>query len=213
MKSYTIAIVGATGAVGREILKLLESSTLPIAAIRCFASPSSFGKKIEFKEEQLCVETLSLDCFSSCDIVLFSAGGKVSKQWVPIALDAGAFVIDASSYFRMSSTVPLIIPEINPHAYCSKHQLVASPNCSTTIMLMALAPLHRYASIKRIVVATYQAASGAGFQAMQELQEETRAFLEGKPFERKIMPFPYAFNVFTPYHSARTNITGATLFL
>lgn len=195
MHAKNIAIVGATGAVGQEILRLLEARS--IAHLRCFASQRSLGKTVSFKGEKIILERLSDTCFSNCAIVFFCAGGKISKEWVPYALDQGSIAIDSSSYFRMNPDIPLIIPEINAHALKAHHRLIASPNCSTTIMLMALAPLHRKIPIKRIVATTYQAASGGGAQAMLELQEETRCFLDQNPYQRNIMPFPYAFNLFT----------------
>src|ERR1700722_641798 len=201
--SLNLVVVGATGAVGQEILKLLETRHASIKSLRCFASERSLGKEIFFKSKKIFSEKLSTNCFVNCDIVFFAAGGKISKEWAPIAIREGAIVIDCSSHFRMDPTVPLIIPEINVHASKEQHRLIASPNCSTTIMLMALAPLHRRVPIKRIIVATYQAASGAGKQAMQELQEETRCFLDNTSFERSVMPFPYAFNLFT-HNSAMT---------
>ncbi len=195
--SLNIAIVGATGAVGQEMLQLLDTHAIQVGKIRCFASERSKGKIVFFKKEEIALETLSSGCFSGCDIALFCAGGKISKEWAPFAVKEGATVIDSSSYFRMDPTVPLIIPEINSHALKPHHRLIASPNCSTTIMLMALAPLHRRTPIHRIVAATYQAASGAGAQAMQELSEETRCHLDAQSYERSVMPFPYAFNLFT----------------
>ena len=131
------------------------------------------------------------------DIAIFSAGSAISRKWAQIAVDSGAIVVDNSSAFRMQEDVPLVIPEINPDALKNHRGIIASPNCSTTIMLMALAPLHAQFKIKRIVAATYQAASGAGALAMEELKKETHAFLEGRSFERKVIPHPYAFNLFT----------------
>jgi aspartate-semialdehyde dehydrogenase len=199
--SFTIAVVGATGAVGQEILRLLEARA--VKQVRCFASARSLGKKVLFRGESISLEVLEADSFSDCDIVLLCAGGSISKAWARIAVDAGACVIDCSSHFRMDPAVPLIIPEINAHALQPYHRLIASPNCSTTLMLMALAPLHRIVPIQRIVAATYQAASGAGAVAMQELCEETRCHLNHLPFERSVVPFPYAFNLF-PHTSALT---------
>lgn len=192
-----IAVVGATGAVGKEAIKLLEKHALPIGALRCFASARSTNKSLLFRGEEIRIEALETDSFARSDVVLFCAGSQVSKIWAPIALEQGARVVDCSSFFRMDPSVPLIIPEINGHVLNQEHRLIASPNCSTTIMLMALAPLHRAVRIRRVVAATYQAASGAGAQAMKELQEETLSFLAGKPYERSVMPFPYAFNLFT----------------
>lgn len=202
MTSLPIALVGATGAVGQEMLKLLEEHPTNFT-LRCFASERSQGKSVLFKGEEIPLETLKPGVFAHCAIAFLCAGGKISKEWAPLAVKEGALVIDSSSFFRMDPAVPLIIPEINPHALKPHHRLIASPNCSTTIMLMALAPLHRIVPIKRIAAATYQAASGAGALAMHELCEETRCHLDGVPFERSAMPFPYAFNLFA-HNSALT---------
>lgn len=192
-----LAIVGVTGAVGTELLKVLEKRDFPIDQLRCFASPRSANQTIGFRGKSYSIETLSKESFEGIDIALFSAGKKNSLEWAPIASRMGVCVIDNSSAFRMDPAVPLVIPEINPHAIQSSHSMIASPNCSTTIMLMALAPLHRKHPIARIVAATYQAASGAGKEAMRELEEETLALLRGNSFERRIIPHPYAFNLFT----------------
>jgi aspartate-semialdehyde dehydrogenase len=196
--SKSLAIVGATGAVGSEILKLLGLRSFPVQKIRCFASKASVGRKLFFKETEITVEPLS--SFEGIGIIFFAAGKKVSLEFVPKALEAGCFVIDSSSAFRMNA--PLIIPEINLGAM-GDARVVASPNCTASIMLMALAPLHKISPIKRIVAATYQAASGAGLRAMEELQNETRAALQNEPFTRTIMPHPYAFNLF-PHNAPMT---------
>ena len=201
-----LAIVGATGAVGKEMLSVLQAREFPIGNLRCFASPRSAGKEILFKGKSIKIESLSPHCFEGIDIALFSAGRKVSREWVPIAVKQGAKVVDNSSCFRMDANVPLIIPEINPEALKAHHTIIACPNCSTTIMLMAAAPLHRRFKILRIFTATYQAASGAGFLAMEELKAETLALLENRPFERSIMPHPYAFNLFS--HNSPLNEEG-----
>ncbi len=195
-----LAIVGATGAVGGELLRLLEKRQFPIDELHCFASPRSSGKEVKFRWQPIKVKPLSPGSFDAIDIAIFSAGRSVSLEWVPAAVEAGARVIDNSSAFRMDPAVPLIIPEINAHALKDHHRIVACPNCSTAIMLMAAAPLHRRFQIVRIVAATYQAASGAGFKAMQELEEETRAYLDKRPFHRTVIPYPYAFNLF-PHNS------------
>lgn len=192
-----IALVGATGAVGQEILKLLEKRSFPIKSLRCFASPRSQGKRVAFRGEKIEFETLKPGCFKNADLLFFCAGKKISVEYVPQAVEEGALVIDSSSAFRQDPSVPLVIPEINLHALDAHRGIVASPNCTTSLMLMALAPLHRLVPIRRIVAATYQAASGAGARAMEELQEETRAFLSGKKYARTVMPFPYAFNLFS----------------
>ena len=166
----TVAIVGATGAVGLEMLSVLEKRAFPVQELRCFASERSVGKELLFRGEKVRVEALAPDCFRGVDIALFSAGSALSRAFVPVALAQGALVIDNSSAFRMDSAVPLIIPEVNAHAL-GQHRLIASPNCSATILLMVAAPLHRRFQIARVVVATYQAASGAGALTIQELQE------------------------------------------
>jgi aspartate-semialdehyde dehydrogenase len=195
--SIRLAIVGATGAVGKELLSVLEKRKFPLASLRCFASPRSSGKHVTFRGETLPIETLNEDSFEDVDIAIMSAGRNIAFEYAPIAVRSGAIVIDNSSAFRREEKVPLVIPEINAHALKKHEGIIASPNCSTTIMLMALAPLHRQFGIRRVVAATYQAASGAGAAAMEELKAETRAVLDGIPFTRKILPFPYAFNLFT----------------
>lgn len=183
----TIAIVGATGAVGQEIMHVLEKRAFPVEKLRCFASPRSIGKTLIFRGQEIQIEPID---FKGVDLAFFCAGKKISQEYIP---QARCLVVDSSSAFRMD--VPLIIPEINAHAM--KGTIIASPNCTATMMLMALAPLHRQVPIKRIVMSTYQAASGAGYHAMKELEEETRAHLENRPFKRSVMPHPYAFNLFS----------------
>ena len=194
---YRVAIVGATGAVGQELLQVLAQRRFPIRSLRLLASERSAGKTLAFEGEQVSVETLRPDSFEGIDIAFFSAGGARSQQYAPLAVQAGAIVIDNSSAFRMHPDVPLVIPEINPDAVRGHRGVIANPNCSTIIMLMALEPLRRLARIRRIVVSTYQAASGAGAQAMQELLDATRAYLQGEPFEPRVLPHPYAFNLFS----------------
>ena len=199
-KPIKLAIVGATGAVGIELLKVLEKRRFPIDKLCLFASSRSVGTEILFQEKKHPIQALNEQAFEGMDIVIFSAGRKVAHEWASLALKSGAKVIDNSSAFRLDQDVPLIIPEINPHALKDDHCLISSPNCSATIMLMAIAPLHRRFNIVRIVAATYQAASGAGFQAMKELKEETLAYLENRSYNRTVMPHPYAFNLF-PHNS------------
>lgn len=195
-----LAIVGATGAVGMELLDVLEKRQFPIAELRLFASSRSIGKKLTFRKEPIPIQMLSEQAFEGIDIAIFSAGRQVAREWAPLAAKRGVRVIDNSSAFRMDGDVPLVIPEINPQALREDHFIVACPNCSTVIMLMAVAPLHRRFNIVRIVAATYQAASGAGFQAMKELEEETLAHLEKRHYKRTVVPHPYAFNLF-PHNS------------
>ena len=194
--SITVGIVGATGAVGTEILSLLESRNFPVKEIKLFASEKSVGSYLSFRKEKIYVERLTTTCFEGCHILFFTAGSKISKAYAFMAKNAGAIVIDNSSAFRMEKDIPLIIPEINPEALALHKGIIANPNCATIIMLMALAPLHKIAKIKRIVAATYQAASGAGAKGMHDLIEETKAHLERKNYSRSIIPFPYAFNLF-----------------
>ncbi len=203
MTSFNIAIIGATGAVGQEMMRVLEQRHFPVKEIRCFASPQSAGKTLLFKGQHIVIEELHEGCFQGIDITLFSAGKKISLTYAPLAVQAGCLVVDNSSAYRMDPGVPLIIPEINSHALHNHRGIVSSPNCTATVMLMALAPLHRQFKIRRIVAATYQAASGAGQRAMLELQEESRAILENRPFTRTAMPFPYAFNLF-PHNAPMT---------
>jgi len=189
------AILGATGAVGQEFLRILESRQTPLADLKLLASPRSAGVRMPFRGEQLAVEPVSAAALQNVDIGLFSAGASVSKIWAPMAVEAGARVIDNSSAFRMDPAVPLVIPEINPQAIGSA-PVIANPNCSTIIMNMVVWPLHKMRRVSRIVVSTYQAASGAGWQAMQELEQHTRDLLDGKPVTPKVLPHRLAFNLF-----------------
>ncbi|MBS0626565.1 MAG: aspartate-semialdehyde dehydrogenase [Verrucomicrobia bacterium] len=193
-----ISIVGATGAVGQEILRLLNVRNFPLSELRLFASPRSAGKSIPFRSESIPVEPLKLDRLAG--LVFFAAGSSISKEWIGPAIEKGCVAIDSSSAFRRNPDVPLVIPEINGHALASHRGLIASPNCAATILLMPLFALHRKYRAKRIVASTYQAASGAGAHLLQELQQETRAFLEQRPYNH-YLPFPYAFNLY-PHNSA-----------
>lgn len=191
-----IAIVGATGAVGQELLKALEKRQFPLKELKCFASEKSVGKRVLFSGKWTPIKVLNEDSFKGVNIALFSAGKRVSKQYAPIAKKAGAIVIDNTSAFRMDPDVPLVIPEINPQALKGHKGILSCPNCVVAVMLMVLAPLHKRYKIKRIVASTYQAASGAGQKAMEELMLETKAHLENQPFKRTVFPQPYAFNLF-----------------
>src|SRR4051812_15538733 len=193
---YNVAIVGATGAVGVEFLRSLEERKFPIASMKLLASPRSAGKKVTFAGREITVEELGEQSFDGVDIAFFSASGTVSKQYAPIAAKAGAVVVDNSSAFRMDPAVPLVIPEINPEAIATHRGIIANPNCSTIIGIVPLWPIHRKNRIKRLIASTYQAASGAGAAAMQELSEATRAYLEDRPFQNTVLPHPYAFNLF-----------------
>jgi aspartate-semialdehyde dehydrogenase len=190
-----VAIVGATGAVGVELIECLERRKFPMSELRLFASARSAGKKMPFRGQQLSVRELTEDSFGGVNIALFSAGGGTSKRFAPIAARAGAVVVDNSSAFRMDAAVPLVVPEINPEAVRQHRGIIANPNCSTIISITPLWPIHRRNPIKRMIVSTYQAASGAGAAAMEELRESTRAYLEGKSYQNTVLPHPYAFNL------------------
>jgi len=194
-KLMNVAIVGATGAVGAELLKVLEDRNFPVRELRLLASARSVGKKLRFKGEELTVQELTPQSFEGIDVALFSAGGDRSKEFAPAAVEAGAIVIDNSSAFRMDPKVPLIVPEVNAHAMAGHQGIIANPNCSTIQMVMAIAPLHREAEIERIVVATYQATSGAGAAAMNELLSSTEAALNGQTPPPENFAHPIAFNV------------------
>ncbi len=196
-EKYRVAIVGATGAVGVEFLRCLEERRFPISELHLLASARSHGKKMPFDGRDVVVEELTEESFASIDIAFFSAGGSISKKYGPIAAMAGAVVVDNSSAFRMEPAVPLVIPEINPEAVAVHKGIIANPNCSTIIAIVPLWPIHKKNRIRRVIAATYQAASGAGAAAMQELAESTRAYLEKRPYENTVLPHPYAFNLFS----------------
>lgn len=195
MKSYNVAILGATGAVGKTMLKVLEERNFPIEELRLLASERSAGKEIEFKGTKYKVEPVSPEAFEGIDIALFSAGSSRSKIWAPIAVEKGAVVIDNSSAFRMEPEVPLVVPEVNPEDVQIHKGIIANPNCSTIQMVVALYPIHKEKKIKRIIVSTYQAVSGAGAKAMEDLTEETKAKFEGKYYIPEALPASIAFNV------------------
>ena len=201
MKKYNVAILGATGAVGGEFLKLIEERNFPFAELRLLASKRSAGTEIEFMGKTYVVQEATKDSFQGIDIALF-AGGSVSKEFAPFAVEAGAVVIDNSSTFRMDPEVPLVVPEVNPQAILKHKGIIANPNCSTIIMVMALKPLYDLAKIKRVVVSTYQAVSGAGKEGIDELTDQVKAYSEGKEMVAKILPsaslekhYPIAFNL------------------
>jgi aspartate-semialdehyde dehydrogenase len=191
-----VAIAGVTGAVGAQFIATLEKRRFPVGKLKPLASARSAGKVVEFRGEKLAVEELDEHSFDGVDIALFSAGSAISKRFSPIAVQAGAVVIDNSSAFRMDPDVPLVIPEINEKRIREHKGIIAVPNCSAITALMPLWPIHRRNRIKRLIVSTYQAASGAGAAAMEELLQSTRASLAGEHFQPKVLPHPYAFNVF-----------------
>ncbi len=195
MKSKNIAIVGATGAVGEQLLHVLERRNFPVASLRLLASPRSAGVSLTFRNQKIPVEVLGEGSFEGIDIAFFSAGGEISKKFVPYAVNAGAVVIDNSSVFRMDSEVPLIVPEINP-ADVKKHRgIVANPNCSTAITLMALAPLHQRFELKRVIASTYQAVSGTGARAIEELRSQVESLSRNEAVQKEVYPHQIAFNL------------------
>jgi len=194
-RNYHIAVVGATGAVGAEMLRVLQKRQFPVAGIRPLASARSVGKSVLFDGEKIQTEALTPSSFAGIDIALFSAGAQVAREFVPIARDAGAIVIDNSSAFRMESDVPLVIPEINGADVTVHRGIIANPNCTTAIALMAIYPLHRAFSVRRVFAASYQAVSGSGARAIAELEEQVRASIEDRPAQCQVYPHPIAFNV------------------
>jgi len=191
-----VAIVGATGAVGEELLLTLQQREFPVRELRLLASPRTAGRQLVFRGEKHVVQTLAEDSFAGIDVALFSAGSGVSKEHAPRAVGAGAVVVDNSSAFRMDPEVPLVVPELNRHALESHAGIIANPNCSTIILCMALAPLHQAAGLVRVGVATYQAASGAGARAMQEMRESFRVLLGGQKHTPRVLQHSLAFNLF-----------------
>lgn len=191
-----VAIAGVTGAVGAQFIATLEKRRFPVGKLKALASARSAGKTLDFRGQTIVVEELTERSFDGVDIALFSAGSGVSRRFSPIAVKAGAVVIDNSSAFRMDPNVPLVIPEINAGRIREHRGIIAVPNCSAITALVPLWPIHRQNRIKRLILSTYQAASGAGAAAMEELLESTRASLAGESYQPKVLPHPYAFNVF-----------------
>jgi aspartate-semialdehyde dehydrogenase len=200
-RSYRVAILGATGAVGTELIQLLEERHFPVAELVLLASPRSAGQELIFKGEKVQVKPVEDRAFEGIDLVLASAGGSVSKAWAPKAVAAGAVVIDNSSAFRMDSQVPLIVPEVNPEVAAGHQGIIANPNCTTILMSVAVYPLHCVQPIQRLVAATYQSASGAGARAMEEVKAQAMAMLQGQEPQADIFPYPLAFNLF-PHNSS-----------
>ncbi|WP_454849863.1 aspartate-semialdehyde dehydrogenase [Rhizobium binxianense] len=196
-KTPAVAIVGATGAVGVELLQCLERRSFPVGRLRLLASARSAGRTLPFKARDVAVEVLDGNSFEDVDLVLFSAGSGISRQYADVAVRAGAIVVDNSSAFRLHPDVPLVVPEVNAGALARHHGIIANPNCVAAIATVALAPLHSVHPICRLGIATYQAASGAGAAAMAELRESTAAYLKGEPYEPRVLPHPYAFNLFS----------------
>ena len=193
--AYNVAVVGATGAVGKTFLDILSERKFPIDNLKLLASSKSAGKKMQYNGKEYTVEELTHDSFKNIDIALFSAGASRSKEFAPSAVKAGAVVVDNSSAFRMDNDVPLVVPEVNPEDALKNNGIIANPNCTTIIMLVPLKPLHDYAKIKRVVVSSYQSASGAGAAATMELMEQTKAWSTGEPIEVKAFAHQLLFNV------------------
>ena len=202
-----VAIVGATGAVGAELIGCLERRGFPVARLKLLASARSAGRTLLFKGQPVAVETLTAESFDGVDIALFSAGASISRQFAPIAAAAGCVVVDNSSAFRMDAATPLVVPEVNGGLLAGRPMIVANPNCVAAIAVMALAPLHARNPIVRVIGSTYQSASGAGAAAMEELELSTAAYLAGEAFTPKVLPHPYAFNVFS-HNTAIDPATG-----
>ncbi|WP_353686148.1 aspartate-semialdehyde dehydrogenase [Thermodesulfovibrio sp. 3462-1] len=194
-EKYVVAVVGATGAVGNEMIAVIEERDFPVERLRLFASERSEGVKLNFKGEEIAVETLKEDSFQDIDIALFSAGAERSKIWAPIAAKSGCVVIDNSSQWRMDPEVPLVVPEVNPHDLKWHKGIIANPNCSTIQMVVALKPIHDVAKIKRVVVTTFQAVSGTGKKAMDELLQQTVDLLNFREIKIEVYPHQIAFNV------------------
>lgn len=202
-----VGIVGATGAVGGELLLCLEQRKFPLSSLRLFASPRSAGRALCFHREAVPVEALTEQALAGLDIVLFSAGSATSRQFAPAAVRHGAIVVDNSSAFRMWPDVPLVVPEVNPEAIAGHQGIIANPNCVAIVAVVPLWPLHRRNPIRRVIAATYQAASGAGAAAMEELRESTEAFLAGREYHQRVLAHPYAFNLFS--HDTKVDpVTG-----
>jgi len=193
---YNVAVVGATGAVGEQMREVLEERLFPVEELRLLASERSAGRRLEFRGEEIRVQLLRENSFKGVDIALFSAGGNVSAKFAPLAVAAGAVVVDNTAHFRMESDVPLVVPEVNQQeiAHYKRRGIIANPNCSTIQMVVALKPIHDAARIKRIVVSTYQSVSGAGRMAMEELSQQTIALFSGKDLKQEKFPHQIAFN-------------------
>ncbi|MEO6870768.1 MAG: aspartate-semialdehyde dehydrogenase [Chthoniobacterales bacterium] len=194
-EKYHVAIVGATGAVGIELLRVLERRDFPVADLRLLASRRSAGKKLTYRSQDYEVAALDADSFRGIDLVFFSAGSETAREFAPIAQRAGAVVIDNSSAFRMNAEVPLVIPEVNPDDVKAHRGIIANPNCTTAVALMALFPLHRAFGLRRVFAASYQAVSGTGTRAIEELKQQVEASVGGSEIRPEIYPHPIAFNV------------------
>jgi aspartate-semialdehyde dehydrogenase len=214
-----VAIAGVTGAVGAEFIATMDRRNFRVGRLKALASARSAGKTVQFRGQEVVIEELNENSFRDVDIALFSAGGGISRKYAPIAVKAGAVVVDNSSAFRMDPNVPLVIPEINAGRIRDHKGIIANPNCAAITALVPLWPIHRENRIKRLIISTYQAASGGGAAAMEELVESTRASLEGEVYQPKVLPHPYAFNLFnhntavdpeTGYNDEETKVINET---
>jgi aspartate-semialdehyde dehydrogenase len=205
-KNPVVAVVGATGAVGAEFMDCMTKRKFPVSEVRLLASARSAGKTQKYNGKDIVIQELTADSFKGVDIAMFSAGGSISKEFAPHAVKAGAVVVDNSSAFRMNPDVPLVVPEINAGEIAKHKGIIANPNCSAIIAITPLWPIHKINRINRLIISTYQAASGAGAAAMEELRLSTQAYLEGKEYKNTVLPHPYAFNLF----SHNTKIDPAT---
>lgn len=195
MAGYRVAIVGATGLVGQEFIRVLEQRNFPVAELRLFASDRSAGRRLKFRGEELPVLETSEEGFRGVELALFSAGAEVSREWAPVAARAGAVVVDNSAAWRMDPEVPLVVPEVNPEDVAWHRGIIANPNCSTIQMVVAINPIHRVNRIRRVVVATYQSVSGSGSAAIDELRAQSEAVLRGEVVEPSVYPHQIAFNL------------------
>lgn len=193
-KKFVFAIVGATGVVGRELIKLIEERKLPISKLKLFSSHRSAGTRLSFNSQEIIVQELTHDSFNHIDIALFSAGSKISQKYAPYAVASGCIVIDNSNMWRMDARCPLVIPEVNPNVLSDHNGIIANPNCSTIQLLVALAPIHTIATLKRIVVSTYQAVSGTGQKGINEIEQQTRQLFNLQSPETIVYPHRIAFN-------------------
>jgi aspartate-semialdehyde dehydrogenase len=206
LHSPVVAVVGATGAVGGEMIRCLEERHFPLSKLRLLASPRSAGRRMKYRNQEIEVEPLTAQSLKGVDIALFSASGAISREFAPIVVAEGGIVVDNSSAFRMHDDVPLVVPEINAGEIARHKGIIANPNCAAIISITPLWPIHQRNPIRRLIVATYQAASGAGAAAMEELRASTEAYLEGREYRNTVLPHPYAFNLF----SHNTKIDPAT---
>lgn len=195
MAGLNVAILGATGAVGQEMLRTLETRNFPATTVKLLSSPRSAGSKVVYRGQLHTVEAVTHESFNGVDVVLSSAGGSVSQEYAPIAVAAGAVVIDNTSAYRMDPSVPLVVPEVNGDALASHNGIIANPNCSTAQMMIALAPIHKKAGLRRLVISTYQSVSGTGNDAIEECKQQSRDILDGKKPVAKVYPHQIAFNV------------------